>query len=78
MCVCSVTQLCLTLCNPMDCSLPGSSIHGIPQERILEWVAMSSSGDLLPGGRVQGLAGKRGSLHWTSGEGKWEVGVTGR
>ena len=33
-----VTQLCLTLCNPMDCNLPGSSIHGILQARILEWV----------------------------------------
>ena len=38
-----VTQLCLTLCNPMDCSLPGSSIHGIIQARILEWVAISFS-----------------------------------
>ena len=34
-----VTQLCLTLCNPMDISPPGSSIHGILQARILEWVA---------------------------------------
>ena len=38
-----VTQLCLTLCHPMDCSLPGSSIHGIFQARILEWVAISFS-----------------------------------
>ena len=38
-----VTQLCLTLCNPMDCSLPGSFIHGIFQARILEWVAISFS-----------------------------------
>ena len=38
-----VAQLCLTLCNPMDCSLPGSSIHGIFQARILEWVAISFS-----------------------------------
>ena len=37
-------QLCPALCNPMDCSLPGSSVHGILQERILEWVAMSFSG----------------------------------
>ena len=37
-----VTQLCPTLCDPMDYSLPGSSVHGIFQERILEWVAMSS------------------------------------
>ena len=36
-------QLCLTLCNPMDCSLPGSSVHGILQARILEWVAISFS-----------------------------------
>ena len=33
-------QLCLTLCDPMDCSLPGSSVHGILQARILEWVAI--------------------------------------
>ena len=37
------TQSCLTLCNPVDCSPPGSSVHGILQERILEWVAMPSS-----------------------------------
>ena len=36
-------QLCLTLCGHMDCSLPGSSVHGISQARILEWVAISSS-----------------------------------
>ena len=40
--VCPVAQLCLTLCDPMDCSLPGSSVHGIFQARILEWVAISS------------------------------------
>ena len=34
------TQLCLTLCDPMDCSLPGSSVHGIFQARILEWLAI--------------------------------------
>ena len=38
-----VTQLCPTLCNPMDCSLPGSSVHEIIQTGILEWVAISSS-----------------------------------
>ena len=42
----SVAKLCLTLCDPMDCSLPGSSVHGILQARILEWVAMSFSRDL--------------------------------
>ena len=34
-------QSCPTLCNPMDCSPPGSSVHGILQARILEWVAIS-------------------------------------
>ena len=38
-----VIQLCLTLCHPMDCSLPGSSVHGIFQAGILGWVAISSS-----------------------------------
>ena len=36
-----VAQSCLTLYDPMDCSLPGSSVHGILQARILEWVAIS-------------------------------------
>ena len=36
-------QLCPTLCDPMDCSPPGSSVHRISQARILEWVAISSS-----------------------------------
>ena len=38
-----VTQSCLALCDPMDCSLPGSSVHGILQARILEWVDISFS-----------------------------------
>ena len=38
-----VAQSCPTLCDPMDCSLPGSSIHGIFQARVLEWVAISFS-----------------------------------
>ena len=38
-----VTQLCPTLSNPMDCSLPGSSIHGICQARVLEWGAIAFS-----------------------------------
>ena len=41
--VCSVTQLCLALCDPMGCSLPHSFVHGISQARILEWVVISSS-----------------------------------
>ena len=38
-----VAHLCLTLCDPVDCSLPGFSIHGILQARILEWVTISFS-----------------------------------
>ena len=38
-----VAQSCLTLCNPMYCSLPGSFVHGILQARILEWIAIPFS-----------------------------------
>ena len=38
-----VTQSCLTLSDPMDCSLPGSSVRGIFQARVLEWIAISFS-----------------------------------
>ena len=52
-CVCSVTQPCLTLCNCMDCSPPGSSVHGISQARILELAAISySRGSSQPRGRT--------------------------
>ena len=46
-----VTQSCLTLCNAMDCISPGSSVHGILQARIMEWVAIPFSrgkGFLIP------------------------------
>ena len=46
-------QSCSTLCDPMDCSPPGSSVHGILQARILEWVAMPSSRGVFP---TQGLS----------------------
>ena len=46
-------QLCPTLCNPMDCSPPGSSVHGILQVRVLEWAAMPSTRGSSP------------SRHWT-------------
>ena len=42
-----VVQLCPTLCDPIDCSLPGSSIHGIFQARVLEWGAIAFSGPEL-------------------------------
>ena len=57
-CVCvKLLQSCLTLCDSMDCSLPGFSVHEIFQARILEWVAMPSSrGLFLPRGRTLTLA----------------------
>ena len=57
-----VAQSCLTLCDPMDCSLPGSSVHGIFQARILEWVTISfSRGTSWPRDRtrVSGIVGRR-------------------
>ena len=48
-CMCTqLLQSCLTLCNPTDCSPPGSSVHGILQARILEWVAVPSSRGIFP------------------------------
>ena len=45
-CACVHTQSCLTLCNPMDCSPPGFSVHGISQTRILEQLPFPTPGDL--------------------------------
>ena len=51
-----VAQSCLTLCNPMGCSLPGSSVHGTLQARILQWVAIAfSRGSSQPRDRAQVL-----------------------
>ena len=48
-----VAPSCSTLCDPMDCTLPGSSVHGILQGRILEWVAISfSKGSFWPRNRT--------------------------
>ena len=41
--MCSIAKLCLTLCDPMDCSPLGFSVHGIFQARVLEWVAIAFS-----------------------------------
>ena len=54
LCVC-VAQSCLALCDPMGCSLPGSSVHGILQASIWEWVANSFSGGGLPKPRSPAL-----------------------
>ena len=56
-----VAQLCPTLCDPMDCSPPGSSVHGILQARVLEWGAVAfSSGSSPPRDRtrVSHIAGR--------------------
>ena len=50
---CSVAQSCLSLCDPIDCSLSGSSVHEIFQAKILEWVAISFSRGIFP---TQGLS----------------------
>ena len=47
-------QTCLTLCDLTDCSLPGSSVHGISQARILKWVAISFLRDLPDPGTKHG------------------------
>ena len=60
MCTCAkLLQSCPILCDPMDCSPPGSSVHGIPQTRVLEWVAIPfSRGPSRPrdGPQVSGMA----------------------
>ena len=56
-----VAQLCPTLCDPMDCSLPGSSVHGILQARVLEWGAIAySKGSSRPRDptRISRIAGR--------------------
>ena len=68
--VSEVTQSCPTLCDSVDCSLPGSFLHGIPQTRILEWVAISfSRGSSQPRDRtgVSSIEGRRFNL-WATRE----------
>ena len=65
-----VTQSCLTLCDPMDCRSPGSSVQGILQARLLEWVAISfSRGSSRPrdGRRFFHTAGRL-FIHWATRE----------
>ena len=66
-----VTQLCLTLCDPMDCSPPGSSVHKIFQARKLEWVAIPFSRDTLnPDPSITELGSLRGPPQsWAAPEG---------
>ena len=68
-------QSCLTLCDPMDCSLPDSSVHGISQEKILEWVASSfSKGSSWPRDwtQVSWIAGRFFAI-WVTGEANTEI-----
>ena len=57
-----VSQLCLTLSDPMDCSLPGSSIRGIFQARVLEWGAIAFSNSKLYGDLNGKEIQKRGGM----------------
>ena len=65
---CSVTKSCPTLCNPMDCSPPGSSIHRVSQSRIPEWVAISfSRGSSQSRGWTDvSYIGRRILYHWAT------------
>ena len=62
--VCPVIQACLALCDPMDCSPPGSSVHGILQARILEWDCHALLQGILP---TQGWNPSLLHLHWQAG-----------
>ena len=71
----SVIQSCPTLCNPMDCSLPGSSVHGVLQARILGWVAISFfRGSFQPWDRTLGLLCFRQILYHLRHQGSPEKG----
>ena len=64
-------QSCPTLCDPMDCSLPGSSVHGILQATTLEWVAISfSRGSSQPGDQTRVSLHCRQMLYPLSHQGK--------
>ena len=56
MLLCAVAQSCLTTCNSMGCSLPGSSLHGVLQARILEWRSRAEGAPSC-GGKGSGLTG---------------------
>ena len=70
-----VTQLCPTLCNPIDYSMPGSSVHGILQARILEWVTISYSRGSSPLGNQTWLSCIAGRFFtiWTTREAQYWV-----
>ena len=72
----SLPQSCPTLYDPMDCSPPGSSVHGILQARILEWVAISfSRGIFVTQGAKSGLLHCRQILYRLSHQGSLGLGI---
>ena len=77
-CARSVAQSCLTLCDPMDYSPPGSSAHGILQARILEWAAISTPGD-VPNPGIKTcifLVGRQILYHWATWEAPYSKDMT--
>ena len=74
-CYAKSPQLCPTLCNPADCSPPGSSVHGFLQARILEWVAISfSRGSSHPGEWAYGSCADRQTLYcWAAREAPHQI-----
>ena len=75
---CEVAQLCPTLSDPMDCSLPGSSVHGIFQARVLEWGAIAFSEYEVQGNKMNSISNsgtcveERGVTLYC-GEGRWDL-----
>ena len=73
--VCSVVQLCATLGKPMNYSSPGSSVHGILQARLLEWVSFPLQGIFLTQGLNLGLLHCRQNFHHLSHQGRPSLSV---
>ena len=67
---CLVPQSCLTLCDPTDCSPPGSSVYGVSQARILEWVAISFSRESSQPKDQTWVSCRQVPHHWAT----WEAG----
>ena len=71
LCACSVVQSCPTLCDFMDCSLPGSSLHKTSQARILEWVDLSSPrGSFQPRNQTHSISCMAGRFFTAESPGK--------
>ena len=66
-CACMCAQLCPTLCDPMDCSLPGSSVHGLFQAKLLEWIAISYSRGFSRSRKIPDSGSNSHLLLWQAG-----------